>query len=273
MAFNANNYQSTLKDPAASWQPGALAGKFVVPDTSFAATYRIVSNGTNTITVLGDLSAQAFGGRRYQIQDFHLRSVAGHWEAGIGTWATDAEFSPCIDAGDPASDWSNEPAPNGGRVNMGAYANTPEASKSAARPPVAPAYISASDGAYNDRVAVTWGPVTGTVSYAIWRSTTTNFADATHVSAGADPATNRYVDMAVLPLQTYRYWVQAQDGNTLGPLSAPDGGFAGEGVSHLFYEAWATNGGNHQRWQQWDGGGHGAPGRQHHGHHQHGQQR
>jgi len=36
-------------------------------------------------------------------------------------------WSPCIDAGDPASDFSNEPQPNGGRINMGAYGNTPEA--------------------------------------------------------------------------------------------------------------------------------------------------
>jgi len=35
--------------------------------------------------------------------------------------------SPCIDAGDPNSDFSLEPEPNGGRVNMGAYGNTPEA--------------------------------------------------------------------------------------------------------------------------------------------------
>jgi len=36
-------------------------------------------------------------------------------------------WSPCIDAGDPASPFDDEPAPNGGRVNMGAYGNTPEA--------------------------------------------------------------------------------------------------------------------------------------------------
>ena len=35
--------------------------------------------------------------------------------------------SPCIDAGDPAADFSNEPQPNGGRVDIGAYGNTPEA--------------------------------------------------------------------------------------------------------------------------------------------------
>ena len=36
-------------------------------------------------------------------------------------------LSPCIDAGDPASPFSEEPEPNGGRVNMGSYGNTPEA--------------------------------------------------------------------------------------------------------------------------------------------------
>jgi hypothetical protein len=35
--------------------------------------------------------------------------------------------SPCVDTGDPGSDWNNEPVPNGGRINMGAYGNTPKA--------------------------------------------------------------------------------------------------------------------------------------------------
>jgi hypothetical protein len=35
--------------------------------------------------------------------------------------------SACIDAGDPCSDYSNEPEPNGGRINMGAYGNTSKA--------------------------------------------------------------------------------------------------------------------------------------------------
>ncbi len=34
-------------------------------------------------------------------------------------------WSPCIDAGDPSSPFSLEPEPNGGRINMGAYGNTP----------------------------------------------------------------------------------------------------------------------------------------------------
>ena len=36
-------------------------------------------------------------------------------------------YSPTIDAGDPDDDYSKEPEPNGGRINMGAYGNTPEA--------------------------------------------------------------------------------------------------------------------------------------------------
>ncbi len=39
-------------------------------------------------------------------------------------------LSPCIDGGDPASDYSAEPEPNGKIVNMGAFGNTPEASLS-----------------------------------------------------------------------------------------------------------------------------------------------
>lgn len=36
-------------------------------------------------------------------------------------------WSACIDAGDPSSPFSLEPEPNGGRINMGAYGNTPQA--------------------------------------------------------------------------------------------------------------------------------------------------
>lgn len=37
------------------------------------------------------------------------------------------EKSPCIDAGDPNDDYSNEPEPNGGQIDIGCYGNTKEA--------------------------------------------------------------------------------------------------------------------------------------------------
>jgi hypothetical protein len=46
-----------------------------------------------------------------------------------GEWVSDAVTSLCIDAGDPNSDWSGEPWPNGKRINMGAYGGTNQASK------------------------------------------------------------------------------------------------------------------------------------------------
>jgi len=60
--------------------------------------------------------------------DFHLKSQYGRWN---GTdWVNDNETSPCIDAGDPNSSYSNETYPHGQRINIGAYGNTSEASKS-----------------------------------------------------------------------------------------------------------------------------------------------
>ncbi len=59
--------------------------------------------------------------------DYHLRSTAGSWHG--GAWEADARLSPCLDAGDPTSDWALEPKPSGGRVNLGAYGNTAQASR------------------------------------------------------------------------------------------------------------------------------------------------
>jgi hypothetical protein len=61
--------------------------------------------------------------------DFHLQSAYGRWNQNNRTWITDSNTSLCIDAGDPDSDWSGEPWPNGRHINMGAYGGTKEASK------------------------------------------------------------------------------------------------------------------------------------------------
>jgi hypothetical protein len=62
--------------------------------------------------------------------DYHLKSQAGRWEPNSQTWVQDEVTSPCIDAGDMNSPIGLEPFPNGGRINMGAYGGTAEASKS-----------------------------------------------------------------------------------------------------------------------------------------------
>ncbi len=62
--------------------------------------------------------------------DYHLKSQAGRWDPVSEGWIPDDVTSPCIDAGDPNIPVADEPEPNGGRVNQGAYGGTVEASKS-----------------------------------------------------------------------------------------------------------------------------------------------
>ena len=59
--------------------------------------------------------------------DYHVQSQAGRWDPEADAWVQDAATSPCIDAGDPASPVGDEPSPNGGVINLGAYGGTAEA--------------------------------------------------------------------------------------------------------------------------------------------------
>lgn len=69
--------------------------------------------------------------------DFSLFSQAGNFSADpkfVNSQGPQPDYhlletSPCIDAGDPLADYSQEPGNNGGRVNVGLYGNTPEATQ------------------------------------------------------------------------------------------------------------------------------------------------
>jgi hypothetical protein len=60
--------------------------------------------------------------------DYHLLSQRGRYWPEHNVWVLDKVTSPAIDAGDPNADFSDEPVPNGGRINMGAYGGTAYAS-------------------------------------------------------------------------------------------------------------------------------------------------
>ncbi|MBN1126777.1 MAG: hypothetical protein JXA82_17360 [Sedimentisphaerales bacterium] len=63
--------------------------------------------------------------------DYRLLSRMGRWNPAIEDWVLDDITSPCIDAGNPLDDPTGEPMPSGGRINMGAFGGTDQASKSA----------------------------------------------------------------------------------------------------------------------------------------------
>ncbi|MFZ9033645.1 MAG: hypothetical protein ACO21J_06820, partial [Anaerohalosphaeraceae bacterium] len=61
-----------------------------------------------------------------------LKSEYGRWDPNMSEWVFDGLSSPCIDAGNlDDTAWYNELWPHGGRVNMGAYGGTAQASMSA----------------------------------------------------------------------------------------------------------------------------------------------
>ena len=72
--------------------------------------------------------------------DVHLKSSAGYRTNADDVWhLSPGVVSAGLDAGDPLADWSNEPTPNGNRVNVGVYGATAQASKT---PESAPAFAS-----------------------------------------------------------------------------------------------------------------------------------
>ncbi len=78
--------------------------------------------------------------------DYHLQSTAGHYDPNSQTWIIDDVNSPCIDAGYPNSSFGDEPQPNGGRINMGAYGGTSQASMSPGEPLIANRTLDEIDG-------------------------------------------------------------------------------------------------------------------------------
>ena len=125
-----------------------------------SATYSCIKDGddcgTNGNICSDPLFANATG------DDFHLKSAAGHWNDSTESWVADNSDSLCIDAGGNSSSYSNEPLPNGGIINLGAYGNTQYASKAwGTRDELAK--LLASDGAAGDL----FGQVSISGDYAI----------------------------------------------------------------------------------------------------------
>ena len=118
-------------------------------------------DGESSAKILyNDIAAQAVDANNIHVDplfahpnagDWHLKSREGRWDPGVKTWVQDEICSPCIDAGDPNSPIGDEPAPNGGRINMGAYGGTRQASKSCLNyPPRKVIYVDGNAAGAND---------------------------------------------------------------------------------------------------------------------------
>jgi hypothetical protein len=104
--------------------------------------------------------------------DYRLRSKRGRYWPEHDVWVLDRVSSPCIDGGDPSAEPLNEPQPNGGRINMGAFGGTAQASLSLTEENLpGQAYNpSPADGAVDvdTKVVLSWNPGVNAVSHDVY---------------------------------------------------------------------------------------------------------
>ncbi|NQV34440.1 MAG: SUMF1/EgtB/PvdO family nonheme iron enzyme, partial [Phycisphaeraceae bacterium] len=88
--------------------------------------------------------------------DYHLQSAFGRYDPNemdpnVPVWVLDQVTSPCIDMGDPGSPFDSESIANGYRVNMGAYGDTKDASRSDVQVEVD--FVSVSEGGFSGEMS------------------------------------------------------------------------------------------------------------------------
>jgi cytochrome c peroxidase len=92
----------------------------------------------------------------------------------------------------------------------------------------APSGVVASDNSYSTKVGVTWEAVRGATSYRILRNTANDSGNA--LSLGTTAA-NSFFDTTATAGQTFFYWVRAENGSNVGPLSQPEQGARANGLT------------------------------------------
>lgn len=108
------------------WQ-GARA---TLDDWRFAAFTDQNSFSADPLFVDPDGADDILGATSGTDDNFHEQSSVGSFRPATGLFEPDAMHSPAIDRGAASDPATNEPVPNGGYVNLGAYGNTAQASLS-----------------------------------------------------------------------------------------------------------------------------------------------
>lgn len=91
----------------------------------------------------------------------------------------------------------------------------------AATPPNPPTSVQATDGAYSDRVNITWNASTGATSYEVYRATS---ASGSKTRIGT-PSVTSYTDRSITCGTIYYYWVTAVGAGGVSDFSSPNTGY------------------------------------------------
>ena len=173
--------------------------------------------------------------------DAHLCSPAGMFDNAGNLVTTETRYSSAIDAGDPESDFANEPDPNGARVNLGAYGNTPKASMTTGgQPEITDVSITYPDNYTAAQIAVTvggTGSFNATVTLTIGGETVGTVTDV--LRGGTATFYTQYFD----PAETYQ-WTVSVTADNCDPRSQTDSATVPIGNT---VPPWANHGGDPTR--------------------------
>lgn len=118
-------------------QANGLGPQISVNNAFLTVSYSIVAGGQTAIHQAGGSVTWGAGNLNQDPLfgdpvggDYHLASERGRYLGTPVLWVVDNQTSPGVDGGKPTDSVGPEPNPNGGRINMGAYGGTPQASLS-----------------------------------------------------------------------------------------------------------------------------------------------
>lgn len=135
------------------------------------------------------------------------------------------------------------------------FSNRDVGFRSSTAAPETPTAVQASDGAFTNRVRITWTAGSVAAGHEIWRGTNALLAQAAQLAS--QPAGASYDDGSAVPGQVYYYWVRATNAAGSSGFSASDSGFAARTPLNLLHPA---NGGRLLSFtsQNWPGSAWGA---------------
>lgn len=93
---------------------------------------------------------------------------------------------------------------------------------------IAPTGVSASDGAYNNKIGISWDTMRNATRYQVFRNTSNDTASAVSLGTTAEAV---FFDKTAVAGQNYFYWVRSETANAASGLSAPDTGVRSTGAT------------------------------------------
>ena len=149
--------------------------------------------------------------------DYHIRSERGRYWPEHDIWVLDKVTSPCVDAGDPDTGTLYEPMPHGGRINIGAYGGTAEASLSPSEQPCRPNGKASNpyppDGAEHfDVLTLDWTPGSNAVLHDVYLGTdrdvvaSADTSDTTGTYRGRQAASSYALPEDIWRYPSHYYW-------------------------------------------------------------------